>query len=148
MSYKSKLYTCALSIGLSVVLLASGFRLAVAASSPAASAPPVPVKIGIVNIQEAIIATNEGKKEFASLQANFGTKARDYEGLRKAEQEVVSRIGGKMLNVIHDYAHKNSYSLILDVSNPQTPVLWASEDTVITKDLVNAYNAAPPVAGQ
>jgi len=34
--------------------------------------------------------------------------------------------------------------VVLDVSNPQTPVLWASQGTIITKDLVDAYNAANP----
>jgi len=36
--------------------------------------------------------------------------------------------------------------VILDVSNPQTPVLWASQGTNITKQLVDAYNAEAPVA--
>ncbi|HEY6253475.1 MAG TPA: OmpH family outer membrane protein, partial [Candidatus Angelobacter sp.] len=40
----------------------------------------------------------------------------------------------------------NNFSVILDVSNPQTPVLWASQGTNITKELVDAYNAAAPIA--
>src|SRR5262252_8646245 len=65
---------------------------------------------------------------------------------QQAEQEVVNRIGQKMLNVLEKYAKTNGYSVILDVSNPQTPVLWASQGTNITKELVDAYNAESPVS--
>jgi outer membrane protein len=65
---------------------------------------------------------------------------------QQAEQEVVNRIGQKMLNVLEKYAKANGYSVVLDVSNPQTPVLWASQGNVITKQLVDAYNAESGVA--
>ena len=165
-----------------------------ASSSAAESASPGPAKIGIVNIQDAIVATNEGKKEFDTLQTKFAPKQselkalndevekmkstyeaqkdklspdasatqvraidakqkslqRNYEDaqneFQQAEQEVVNRIGGKMLEVMQKYAKAHGYSMILDVSNPQTPVLYASEGSNITKELVDAYNAESPVA--
>lgn len=167
------------------------------ASASAASSTPAPAgpgRVGIVNIQDAIVATNEGKREFDALQARFSPKQAELktlndevEGLKKelqtqgdklsedaratrvktleakqktlqrnyddaqsefqqAEQEVVNRIGGKMLNVMEKYAKGHGYALILDVSNPQTPVLYFSEGTNITKELVEAYNAESPVA--
>src|SRR5690349_10912912 len=73
----------ALSLGLSTMFSLAAVAQAAAApsgapapSSGAASAPagPAPTKIGIVNIQEAIVATNEGKKEFDVLQQKFGPK--------------------------------------------------------------------------
>lgn len=204
MSGKSKFHIFALSLVLSIVLSAVGLAQAgaapagspaSAAAPPANTAPgPVGTKIGIVNIQDAIIATNEGKKEFDALQQRFAPKQSELKGLndevekmktdlqakgdklndeernkqvklletkqktlqrnfddaqtefQQAEQEVVNRIGSKMLNVLEKYAKTNGYSVILDVSNPQTPVLWASQGTNITKDLVDAYNAEAPVA--
>lgn len=201
MSGKSKLYICALSLGLSMILSTAAFGQAAAAASPAASAASSSpaastgsAKIGIVNIQDAIVATNEGKKEFDALQTRFAPKQNELktlndevEGMKKdlqakgdklnedertkqvknlevkqktlqrsyedaqnefqqAEQEVVQRIGGKMLSVLEKYADRNGYSVILDVSNPQTPVLWANKGTNITKELVDAYNAESPVA--
>ena len=152
-------------------------------SAPAASAGSAATKVGIVNIQDAIGATNEGQKEFAALQAKFTPKQNELkqlndevEGLKKtydaqkdklspdanatqvrtieakqktlqrslddaqsefqqAEQEVVNRIGSKMLTVMEKYAKTNGYTMILDVSNPQSPVLYASEATNITKEL-------------
>ena len=60
-----------------------------------------------------------------------------------------------MLVVLEKYAAANNYAVVLDVSNPQTsPVLWATQGTVITKELVDAYDkenpagaAAPKPAG-
>lgn len=181
----------AVSLGLS--LASSTLILAQSAPAPTA-APAGPAKIGIVNIQDAIVATNEGKKEFDTLQTRFTPKQTELkalndevEGLKKsfeakqatlspeaaaaqartidtkqkslqrnyddaqnefqqAEQDVVNRIGTKMLAVLEKYAKDNGYTVILDVSNPQTPVLWASQGTIITKDLVDAYNIANPSA--
>lgn len=192
---KSKLHIFALSLALSLIFSIAALAQAPSSPGPAASAPSgASAKIGIVNIQDAIIATNEGKKEFDALQTRFAPKQNDLKNLndevenlkkdlqakqdklneeerakqvknlevkqktlqrnyedaqnefQQAEQEVVNRIGGKMLNVLEKYAKSNNYSVILDVSNPQTPVLWASQGTNITKELVDAYNAESPVA--
>src|SRR5207302_9265876 len=85
------------------------------------------------------VATDKQK----SLQRN----GEDFQAeVQQAEQEVLNRLGQKMLNVLDKYAKDNGYSVILDVSNPQTPVLWASPTTNITKELVDAYNVASGVA--
>ena len=47
------------------------------------------------------------------------------------------------------YAKDNGFAVILDTSNPQTPVLWAESSVDVTKDVVDAYNVVsgvpPPV---
>ena len=174
--------------------LCVGMLLSVAAMAQAPAAAQTTTKVGIVSIQDAIAATNEGKKEFDALQQRFsprnneltaqrdeleklqaalqaqGPKLSDEERnariksatdkqkifqrngedfqaeVQQAEQDVLNRLGKKMLDVLDKYAKDNGYSVILDVSNPQTPVLWASPATNITKELVDAYNAAVPVA--
>lgn len=188
----SKTQIVALALALSPACAMAS--LAQGASAPAANPGPAPTKIGIVNIQDAIVATNEGKKDFDALQAKFTPKQTELKALndevenlkkqfqaqsdkltdeerasraktieakqktlqrnyddaqtefQQAEQEVVNRIGTKMLTVLEKYAKTNSYAVILDVSNPQTPVLWANQGTIITKELVDAYNTDNPVA--
>jgi outer membrane protein len=66
----------------------------------------------------------------------------------QAEEEVKNKLGKKMLDIMAKYAQDNSYAMILDVSNPQGPVMWASPSTNISKELVDAYNAAFPVAAK
>lgn len=184
MPRRSKSYLCVLGLWLGAV-------------SPAIASGQAAVehaKIAIVKIQDAIVATDEGKREFDALQARFAPKENDLKALndeveamkkdlqtrgdklneeqrnqevkaletkqktlqhnfedaqnefQQAQQEVVNRIGKKMLDVLEKYAKGNGYNLILDVSNPQTPVLWASEGMDVTRQLVDAYNAQFPLA--
>jgi outer membrane protein len=51
-----------------------------------------------------------------------------------------------MLDVLDKFAKQNGYALILDVSSQQSPVLWASETTNVTQEIVTAYNAQSGVA--
>ncbi|HEU4413685.1 MAG TPA: OmpH family outer membrane protein [Candidatus Angelobacter sp.] len=193
----SRTHIIALSFAMGAALSTAMLGQAAAApATSAANAGPVATKIGVVHIQDAIVATEEGKKEFDALQQKFSPKQaelktlnddvenmkkqlqaqgdklnederatrtktiadkqktlqRNYEDaqaeFQQAEQEVVNRIGGKMLKVLEKYAKNNGYSIVLDVSNPQTsPVLWATQGTVITKELVDAYNLENPVSG-
>lgn len=179
----------ALAFALALTLGASGTSLAQGAASAPAGA-----KVGIINIQEAIANTNEGKKELEALQQKFSPKQAELKNLndevenlkkqlqaqgdklsedernsrvktvetkqkalqrtyedaqnefQQAEQEVVNRLGKKMLDVLEKYAKANGYSVVMDVSNPQTPVLYASPGTNLTKELVDAYNAESGVA--
>lgn len=66
--------------------------------------------------------------------------------VQTAEQEILNRLGKKMLDVLEKYAKDNGYSVVMDVSNPQTPVLYANPGTNITKPLIEAFNAQSPAA--
>ncbi len=198
----AKFINLALGLSLSTVLGTFAFAQGAAApaSSPATSAAgapaatgPVPTKIGVVNIQQAIGECAEGKKEIDGLQQKFSPKQvelkqlnDDVENLKKqyqaqaeklsdeekarqaktidtkqkalqrnyedaqaefqqAEQDVINRVGAKMVAVLEKYANANGFAVVLDVSNPQTsPVLWATQGTVITKELVDAYDKENP----
>jgi len=85
------------------------------------------------------VATEKQK----SLQRN----AEDFQNeVQTAEQEILNRLGKKMLDVLEKYARDNGYAVVMDVSNPQTPVLYANPGTNITKPLIEAYNVASGVA--
>lgn len=191
----TKFRILALGLGLSMAFGTGAFAQGAAApaGAPAATAGPVPTKIGVVNIQQAIGESAEGKKDIDVLQKRFDPKQAELKGLsddvenlkkqyqaqadklsdeekssrakaidtkqksfqrnledaqaefQQAQQDVINRIGAKMLVVLEKYAAANNYAVVLDVSNPQTsPVLWATQGTVITKELVDAYNAENP----
>lgn len=165
-----------------------------AAPAPAASSPSAPVaapsKVGIIRIQDAIISTNEGKRDFDALgkkfepkqselqkaqqkieedrkqlqaqgdkmndearaklqkqieiaarefQHNMETAQQDFQG---EQNELANKIGQKLMQVLDKYAKDNGYAVILDVSSPQSPVLWANLASVdVTDAIVNLYNA-------
>lgn len=59
--------------------------MAAFAQAPATSAPagPAPTKIGIINLQEAIVRTNEGARDLKALQDKFQPKRTELESLSK-----------------------------------------------------------------
>ncbi len=65
------------------------------------------------------------------------------------EQEggaMMQQLGEKLLLVIGDYASRNGYAAVLDVSLPNGPVVWASPTVDITNDIVKLYDQAHPIA--
>jgi len=80
-------------------------------------------------------------------QKTLQRSAEDFQNeVQTAEQEILNRLGKKMLDVLEKYAKDNGYAVVMDVSNPQTPVLYANPGTNITKNLIEAYNAESPAA--
>ncbi len=60
------------------------------------------------------------------------------------QQKVLQDLGGRIMAVIDKYAKDNGFTLILDVSSPQTPVLFASNTIDITKDIIELYDKNAP----
>jgi outer membrane protein len=185
---------------LALILSVPGFAQAAApasAASAAAAAVPASAKVGIVNIQAAIVGSNEGQRDFEELQKKFDPKRQELEGMNKEvdelqkkfnaqgdklndeargdllkqidskkkqlqrnyedantdiqaqQNEIANRIGQKLVSVLDKYAKANAFTVILDVSGQQSPVLWAASSVDITQSVVEAYNAesgvpAPP----
>lgn len=62
--------------------------------------------------------------------------------LDQEQQRVLQDLGQKMMAVIDKYAAERGYALILDVSVPQSAVLYASNTIDITRDIVDLYDRA------
>jgi outer membrane protein len=151
-----------------------------------------PAKVGVINIQQALLGTRDGQraaqeldtkrapraKEFEKRQAeirqlqdnlNRGGNAmaelaknnlvRDIDQKTKAfnrdledaqaewdqdQQRVLQDLGQKIMVVIDKYAKDNGFAIILDVSNPQTPVLYASNQIDITNEIIGLYDKNTP----
>ena len=92
---------------------------------------------------------NNRIKVVTEKQKTLQRNGEDFQAeVQQAEEEVKNKLGKKMIEIMDKYAQNNSYAMILDVSNPQGPVMWASPTTDISKELVDAYNAAYPVAAK
>lgn len=55
-------------------------------------------------------------------------------------QKALNELGQKMYAVIGKYAQEHGYTMVLDVSNPQTPIVWATNSIDITKDIIELYD--------
>lgn len=185
-----KLFSFVLPVAL---LVAGAFAQTGAAAAPNTTAT-TGSKIGIINIQEAILKTNEGQRDFGALQKKFEPKQTELNSLNKEIQtlqdqlkaqgdklndearqtltnniqtkqknlqreaedaqqdfqtqqgDIANRIGGKMMEVIDKYAKQNGYAVVIDVSQQQTPVLWAATGNIITDEIISAYNQQSGVA--
>lgn len=170
--------------------------------TPAAGAPAG--KIGVINIQQAIFGTAEGKNALAELQKKYQPRQQDLQrqqeevqtlqdqlqrqqttlsdaerirlgrelaekqklferaredtqaDIQEDRQDVINRIGQKMVQIVNDYAKQRGYSLILDaqipiyggsqVTDAQIPIYFAAEDVNISDAIVKQYDAAFPAA--
>ena len=107
------------------------------------------------------------KKQLASLPATSTAEDRaarqrvidtkDKELQRQAEdaqtaynadlQEAYGKVAQKLSATLKNYVSQNGYTLLLDVSNQQSAVMWAGNgNTDVTDAVVQAYNAASGVA--
>jgi outer membrane protein len=64
-------------------------------------------------------------------------------------QEMYQGLASKVYDVLSNYAQQHGFTLVLDIAQQQTPVLYAVESTNITKPIIDAYNVksgvpAPP----
>lgn len=62
------------------------------------------------------------------------------------QQKILQELGGRLMQVIDKYARDNGFALILDVSSPQTPVLYAANSIDITQAIVELYDKYSPSA--
>jgi outer membrane protein len=64
-------------------------------------------------------------------------------------QELYNGLASKVYEVLANYAQQQGFTLVLDVAQQQNPVLYANENTNITRQVIDAYNLksgvpAPP----
>jgi outer membrane protein len=67
--------------------------------------------------------------------------------MEQEQQKVLGELGQRLMAVIDKYARDNGYSLIVDVSSQQTPVVWEANTANITADIIALYDKVAPVAG-
>jgi Skp family chaperone for outer membrane proteins len=93
-------------------------------------------------------------EERATRLKNIDTKEkqlnRDAEDAQTAYnadlQEAYGKVAAKVSVTLKDYVAKNGFTLLLDVSNQQSNVMWAVPSTDVTQAVVTAYNTSSGVA--
>ena len=90
-------------------------------------------------------AKEELMRNIDSKTKSYNRKLEDAQAELQAEQDkVLNELGQKMMAVIDKYSKDTGYSLVLDVSNPQTPVLYASNTIDITQAIIEMYDKNAP----
>jgi outer membrane protein len=63
------------------------------------------------------------------------------------QQDIVNRIGRKMMEVLDKYSKENGFVVILDTSAQQTPVVYAANGIDVTQEIIRLYDQGNPVKG-
>jgi outer membrane protein len=107
--------------------------------------------------QGATLSDSERASRANAIDTKKKQLNRDYEDAQsdyqQQMQDVFNGLASKVYDVMQAYAEKEGYTLVLDVSPQQSPVLFASNNSNITKPVIDAYNLksgvpAPPQAPQ
>jgi len=77
-------------------------------------------------------------KEFTRSKDDFEAEVQQEEG------KLMNDLGQKIMDVIIKHCTKNSIAMVVDVSNQQSPVLWADPSIDITNDIIKQYDQAYP----
>ena len=81
--------------------------------------------------------------EIARRKKNLERDIQDLDDEQQAEDNRISQeITGKLGEVIDKAAKANGYTVVMDAS---APLLWASEGSNITPEIIKSYDAAHPV---
>ncbi len=81
-------------------------------------------------------------KDFKRDSEDYDAEVRDEEG------KLMADLGQKMMEVISKYAAANGIALLVDVSNPQSAILWADPSLDITTDIVKQFDQAHPLPAE
>src|SRR5947209_3160606 len=93
-------------------------------------------------------AKNKIARDIDSNQKSLQRDTEDFEAdVQQEEGKIMQDLGQKMMDVIIKYATQNGFSMVVDVSSPQTPVLWADPSVDITNEIVKLYDQAHPGSG-
>jgi outer membrane protein len=86
------------------------------------------------------------QREGDQMTRGFQRKQQEFQDdTNDAQQDVVNRIGRKLVDVLNKYSKENGYSVILDDSSQQTPVIFAANQIDVTQDIIRLYDQSYPV---
>jgi outer membrane protein len=85
-------------------------------------------------------------RDYNSLTRKLQRKSQeDQDDLNDAQQDIINRIGRKMVDVLDKYAKDGGFAVVLDSSSQQTPIIYEANQIDVTQDIIRLYDQAYPV---
>ena len=99
----------------------------------------------------ATLSDEERASRLRAIDAKEKVLNRDAEDASQAYQadlqEAFGKIAQKFSNTMRQYVQQSGYTLLLDVSSQQTPIMWAGNaNTDVSQAVIDAYNTSSGVA--
>jgi outer membrane protein len=87
------------------------------------------------------------QRDYDSNTKEFTRSKDDYEAeVQQEEGKIMNDMGQKLMDVVIKYCSQNGIAMVVDVSNQQSPVLWADPSIDITNEVIKLYDQAHPTA--
>ena len=98
----------------------------------------------------ATLSEEERQTRLKNIDTKEKQLTRDGEDATQAYQadlqEAYGKVAQKVSGVTKNYVQQNGFTLLLDVSNQASNVMWAVQSTDVTQAVVEAYNKSSGVA--
>ena len=92
-------------------------------------------------------AQDDMKRTLDRKSTDYKRAVEDYQFDRDEEQrKLLDDLSVKMQSVVARYAQENGCSVFLDVTNPNSGIMWVSDTTDVTRQIVDAYDKMQPAA--
>jgi outer membrane protein len=93
-------------------------------------------------------AQDDMKKTLDRKNTEYKRAVEDYQFDRdEMQRKMLDDLSGKMQAVIARFAQENACAIFLDVTNPNSGIMWISDTADVTRQIVEAYDKAQPATG-
>lgn len=97
----------------------------------------------IDNLRRQLEGDASLKDRIDALSARHRRAAEELQ--RKVDEEqtrILKELNAKLLVVVEKYAHQKHFEIVLDESDPRTPIYWRSKATDVTAEVIKRYDQA------
>jgi outer membrane protein len=85
------------------------------------------------------------QRDGEKLSRTFQRKQQYFQDdLNVAQQDIVNNIERKLGDVLNRYSQENGYTVILDTSSQQTPVVYGAPQVDVTEEITKLYDQSHP----
>jgi len=93
-------------------------------------------------------AQDDMKRSIDRKSTEYKRSVEDYQFDKDEEQrKLLDELSSKMQAVIDRFAQENGCAVFLDVTNPNSGIMWTATAADMTRQVVEAYDKAQPAAG-
>ncbi len=93
-------------------------------------------------------AQDDMKKSLDRKNTEYKRAVEDYQfDHDEMQRKLLDDLSAKMQAVIARYAQENACAVFLDVTNPNSGIMWISDTADVTRQIVEAYDKAQSTAG-
>jgi Skp family chaperone for outer membrane proteins len=93
-------------------------------------------------------AQDDMKRTLDRKNTDYKRAVEDYQFDRdEMQRKLLDDLSAKMQSVIARFAQENGCAVFLDVTNPNSGIMWISDTADVTRQVVDAYDKAQPTSG-